>query len=100
MPESTAPVELDFESWIRLGVEAGWVTPQFCLTHDGIPLTVAEEAGAEGDDDDFFDACRFALRVTIGLEGDLAPFYARWGNDKLSTTEPLPDAIAGAVRTV
>ena len=35
--------ELDFESWINLGIDKGWVSNPFCTTHDGDPYMTQEE---------------------------------------------------------
>lgn len=98
MPD--APVPIDFDSWLRLGVEAGWVTPQFCLAHDGLPLTVEEEAAevAPDDDPDFHDRCRFALLVVPPGE-HVGPLPGRW-RDPLDQVAPLPPEVAAGVKLV
>jgi len=68
-----------FDEWLRVGVRRGWVSPDYCITHDGTPLTVEEEARAEGDECGLEDACMHGLRLVPPGE-KLAPFYARWGN--------------------
>lgn len=34
---------IDFEEWLRTGIEQGWCGPAVCFTHDGYPLTAKEE---------------------------------------------------------
>ena len=97
MPDAV-PVPIDFDSWLRLGVEAGWVTPQFCLSRDGFPLTVDEEASGVEDDPDFFDRCRFALFVIPAGER-VGAFPGRW-RDPLDQVEPLPPEVAAGVAIV
>lgn len=42
---------MQYEEWIRIGVEAGWCTAPVCYTHDGVPMTPEEEElWVEGDD--------------------------------------------------
>ena len=38
---------LDFDAWVRLGYERGWVSPPVCETHDGLPLSEAEAEDME-----------------------------------------------------
>lgn len=90
------PVTIDFDAWLRLGVEAGWVTPQFCLAHDGPPLTVEEEAAGVEEDPDFFDRCRFALFVIPPGE-HVGPLPGRW-RDPLDQVPPLPPEVAAGVK--
>jgi len=41
---------LSFEEWLELGFNNGWVGPQVCITHDGLPMTEEEEQEMdEGD---------------------------------------------------
>jgi hypothetical protein len=41
---------MDFEEWIRIGVENGWAGPPVCYTHDGLPTTVDEDEEFETGD--------------------------------------------------
>jgi len=41
---------MDFEEWLRIGIENGWSGPSVCYTHDGLPLSTEEdEQFSEGD---------------------------------------------------
>lgn len=40
----------DFEQWIRWGWEQGWVSPIVCNSHDGVPMSEAEEEEWEEGD--------------------------------------------------
>lgn len=92
-----APIVLDFDDWLRLGVEAGWVTPQFCMTHDGSPATVEEATLESVDDPEAYDRCRFALRV-IPDRAPMARFSARWGDDPLADLPELSLAAKVGIR--
>ncbi|KQO98733.1 hypothetical protein [Leifsonia sp. Leaf264] len=45
----TIKPELDIYEWLRIGLEAGFVGPGICETHDGFPMSEAEEAAYEED---------------------------------------------------
>ncbi len=52
---------LDFDSWLKLGLENHWVGPPVCSTHDGLPSTEDEDnAWDEGD-----DPCIHILRLYV-----------------------------------
>lgn len=42
-------MEIDFEEWYEFGVRAGWCGAIGCVTHDGVPMTAAEEEAEEDD---------------------------------------------------
>lgn len=35
-------MDLDFDEWIKLGIEKGWCGPPVCYSHDGLPMTDEE----------------------------------------------------------
>ena len=42
---------LDFDQWLEIGMRAGFVSPPVCHTHDGVPMSITEEADfMEGSD--------------------------------------------------
>jgi hypothetical protein len=42
---------MDFETWAKIGYDAGWCSPPVCFTHDGIPMTASEDEDmTEGND--------------------------------------------------
>lgn len=42
--------ELNFDEWLKIGMDAGHVGPPVCFTHDGMPTSEDEdEAWEEGD---------------------------------------------------
>lgn len=53
----------EFEQWLTLGIESGWISEVVCETHEGVPRTVPESLAQR--DGRFF--CVPAVRV-IGLE--------------------------------
>ena len=34
--------QMDFDTWARVGYEAGWCSPPVCYSHDGVPMTATE----------------------------------------------------------
>lgn len=43
--------QIDFDHWMEIGLQRGFVGPPVCSTHDGIPYTAEEvEAFEDGDD--------------------------------------------------
>jgi len=34
---------MDFDQWLKYGIDNGFCTDQFCNTHDGFPMSEAEE---------------------------------------------------------
>lgn len=43
--------QMDFETWMKIGYDAGWCSPPVCQTHDGTPMTAAEDEDMiEGND--------------------------------------------------
>jgi len=34
---------MDFEEWLRVGIENNWAGPSICYTHDGLPLSADED---------------------------------------------------------
>ena len=72
---------MDFEEWLKQGIENGWCGPSVCYTHDGLPTTVAEDEEFEEG-----DPCIHILRlyedetVKIGVEANHGPSVWRATN--------------------
>lgn len=49
----------DFDAWLAYGVEHGYCSDWVCETHDGMPLTPAEEK----EWDNGSDPCIVAVRI-------------------------------------
>lgn len=49
----------DFASWLKIGMERGWVSGPVCATHEGLPSTDEEDAEWDAG----FDPCVGALRI-------------------------------------
>lgn len=50
---------VDYETWLRQGIDNGFVGPPVCATHDGIPST-------EDEDNQYMDGgdpCQFVIRL-------------------------------------
>lgn len=42
--------KMDFDEWIKIGIESNWCGPAVCYTHDGLPASLSEEEEMyEGD---------------------------------------------------
>jgi hypothetical protein len=41
---------MDFEAWLKMGYDNGWVGPDVCVTHDGVPMTASEDSEFETGD--------------------------------------------------
>lgn len=50
---------MDFEEWIKTGIENGWCGPAICYTHDGFPTSEHEDAEFE----DGADPCMHVIRL-------------------------------------
>ena len=50
----------EYAIWLNNGVERGWVSPIFCMTHDGDPHMTEEE---EKEWEDGGDPCCFVLKL-------------------------------------
>jgi hypothetical protein len=50
---------IDFEAWLRTGYENGWIGVPVCETHDGVPMSEAEDA----EFSDGGDPCIHILRL-------------------------------------
>lgn len=51
----------DFDEWLRAGMEAGFVGPAVCETHDGLPTSDLEDDEFE----DGADPCVHVLRLYV-----------------------------------
>lgn len=49
---------MDFDEWLRMGMEKGWCGPAVCQTHDGTPTTADEDEEWETG-----DPCLHILRL-------------------------------------
>lgn len=52
--------DIDFDDWVVLGIEKGWVTKPFCHTHDGDPYMTEEE---ELDWEEGGDPCCHVIKL-------------------------------------
>jgi hypothetical protein len=49
---------MNYDEWIRIGIESNWCGPAVCYTHDGLPLS-------EEEDEEFYegDPCVHIIRL-------------------------------------
>lgn len=72
---------MDFDEWLRMGMEKGWCGPAVCQTHDGTPTTTDEDEEFEEG-----DPCLHILRLYAdditrkGVERNHAPSIWRRTN--------------------
>jgi hypothetical protein len=69
----------DFGRWYEEGVRRGWITPMFCLSHDGVPFTKQELGDDAEGTIDLADTCITTIRVLEG-DADMA-YHPRWGDN-------------------
>lgn len=43
--------QMDFDSWARIGYQAGWCSPPVCFIHDGVPMTASEDEQVDNGGD-------------------------------------------------
>ena len=53
------PMDMNFEDWLKLGIENGWCGPAVCYTHDGLPTSEPEDAEFE----EGADPCLHIIRL-------------------------------------
>lgn len=41
--ENNEERKVDFNEWMKFGIENGWCGPPVCYVHDGLPLSIEEE---------------------------------------------------------
>lgn len=51
-------LKMDFDTWLKVGYENGWVGAPICYTHDGLPTTEQED-----EEFDEHDPCVHILRL-------------------------------------
>lgn len=49
---------MTFDEWLKVGMDAGYVGPPVCFTHDGLPTSEAED-----EEYDLGDPCLHILRL-------------------------------------
>lgn len=76
---------MQYDEWIRVGVEAGWCTAPVCYTHDGLPMTDKEAEEMYED----MDLCIHIVRMCEtpeqqkAIEADHSPSSWRRSNQGL-----------------
>ena len=56
------PADVTFEDWLTMGIGFGYCSEPVCDTHDGLPMTPAEQNEFE----DGYDPCIPAVRLWNG----------------------------------
>lgn len=76
------PSNISFDEWVAIGIEKNWCGPPVCETHDGIPLSAAEEEDMYENGD---DVCIHIVRLyaspeqRLFVEDNHSP--SQWRND-------------------
>lgn len=52
----------EYFEWLNTGRENKWITPPFCMTHDGDPYLTEEESN---DWEDGGDPCAFVVKLAL-----------------------------------
>lgn len=52
-------IHLSFDEWLQYGMDNAWCGPAVCYTHDGLPMTEAEDAEWE----EGHDPCQHIVRL-------------------------------------
>jgi len=55
-------MSIEYDEWLKVGVSNGWVSPQFCNTHEGDPYMTIDE---EKEWEEGGDPCMIVLKVII-----------------------------------
>jgi hypothetical protein len=50
---------VDFDEWLRLGIDNGFIGPPVCHTHDGLPTSEVEDT----EFDEYGEICVHVLRL-------------------------------------
>lgn len=64
-PQHTLPTDLDFDTWLKFGMDQGWCGPPVCEPHDGFPMSSEEWATMEVDGE---PPCMHMLRLYTDTE--------------------------------
>ena len=51
---------MDIEKWVQIGIDNKWISPGFCITHEGDPYMTPEE---EAEWEDGGDPCCVVFKV-------------------------------------
>ena len=76
---------MTFNEWLQYGLTQGWCGPAVCVTHDGIPMSEAEEADMYD-----FDPCIHVIRLyddrddKLSVEANHSPSIWRATNSGFS----------------
>jgi hypothetical protein len=78
---NTKDAFMDFEEWLKAGIESGWCGPAICFTHDGLPTSALEDIELDEG-----DPCVHIIRLyddpahKISIEDNHAPSVWRATN--------------------
>jgi hypothetical protein len=81
--------DMDFEDWLKIGYDNGWVGAPVCDTHDGVPLTASEEKEFEEGTDPCVNILRLYSTVEekMEVEENHSPSQWRASNRGLGVSE-------------
>lgn len=67
---------MEFQDWMQLGIDKGWISPGFCMTHEGDQYMSAEE---EAEWEEGGDPCCPVFKVLVqGLTNASVCEYNRY----------------------
>ena len=55
---------MDMEEWLKYGYDQGFISAPICATHDGIPMSLAEDVEFDAG----YDPCVHAVRLYDDLD--------------------------------
>jgi hypothetical protein len=61
--EDLSPDEIEFGIWLENGIDKGWISGPYCVTHDGGMEYMSEEEIEEWDQGG--DPCQHVVRLMI-----------------------------------
>ena len=53
----------DYDNWLQIGIDKGWISAPVCVTHDGLPITDEEARMEEEEPDSCWDWCVPGVRL-------------------------------------
>lgn len=71
---------MEFQDWIKVGLEKGWCSVPLCETHDGVPYTKSEEQQWEEGGDPCIHVIRLYDSPEDKIEAEEGHSPSQWRN--------------------